>query len=521
VLGTAVAMFTGTIAPAAAGVTAVAAGETGGVVGGAALDKAGVVTDLPAGVPEPPAPTAEAWLLADLESGDVIASSGAHTPLAPASTLKVLTALALLPQLDTKRPYVARAADASAEGSSVGLVTGSRYTVNDLLHGLMLGSGNDTASAFATLAGGLDKATTTMTEKARELRAEDTVVRNTSGLDAPGQVSSVYDLALIGRAALADPTLGKVMATAGYRFPAEGTALDGERERFEIQNHNKLLYNFDGATGGKTGYTDAARHTYIGSAERNGRRYVVTMLKGEGRLWQQAGVLFDWAFGPGAKAEPVGTLVEPRQSEPAVENEDDDGAAAAAVLPASPASGEDSPGVPAPVLVVVAVMLAGAVVVATTDIPGPWRRGTVRPASAGGISALAVAVFRRGTPGGDRRERDGGYDVGHGRNGYDVGHGRERAAMDAYVPTMPTASAIPATGRRALRTEHPPGAWDAPEATAPRTTSRVRATRPAPAARAVSYEAPYEPSYEARPTRTRAEARGQRPAPERTPRHRA
>lgn len=519
-LGTAVAMFTGTIAPAAAGVTAVVAGETGGVVGGAALDKAGVVTDLPAGVPEPPAPTAEAWLLADLESGDVIASSGAHTPLAPASTLKVLTALALLPQLDTKRPYVARAADASAEGSSVGLVTGSRYTVNDLLHGLMLGSGNDTASAFATLAGGLDKATTTMTEKARELRAEDTVVRNTSGLDAPSQVSSVYDLALIGRAALADPTLGKVMATAGYRFPAEGTALDGERERFEIQNHNKLLYNFDGATGGKTGYTDAARHTYIGSAERNGRRYVVTMLKGEGRLWQQAGVLFDWAFGPGAKAEPVGTLVEPRQSEPAVENEDE-GAAAAAVLPASPASGEDSPGVPAPVLVVVAVMLAGAVVVATTDIPGPWRRGTVRPASAGGISALAVAVFRRGTPGGDRRERDDRYDVGHGRNGYDAGHGRDRAATDAYVPTMPTASAIPATGRRALRTEHPPGAWDPPEATAPQTASRVRATRPAPAARTVPYEAPYEASYEAPPTRTRAEARGQRPAPERTPRHRA
>jgi serine-type D-Ala-D-Ala carboxypeptidase (penicillin-binding protein 5/6) len=275
------------------------------------LDRAGVVTDLPRDVPAPPAPQSTGWLLADLDSGNVIAAQGAHTRLAPASTLKVLTALALTTGVDPDTVYTARDSDAAIDGSKVGLVPGSRYTVNDLLHGLMLGSGNDCAEGLAAVYGGDRKAVEQMNAIAKDLGAKDTRAQTPSGLDAPGQFSTVYDLALISRAALDDAKVGKVMATQNYRFPAEGRALGAGRKRFAIQNHNRLLGFFPGATGGKTGFTQAARQAFVGSAERGGKRYVVTILHGEGRPWQQAGDLLEWAFRYAPKAEPVGRLVEP------------------------------------------------------------------------------------------------------------------------------------------------------------------------------------------------------------------
>jgi D-alanyl-D-alanine carboxypeptidase (penicillin-binding protein 5/6) len=306
------------------------------------LDRAGVVTDLPRGVPAPPAPQSVGWLLADLDTGNVIAAQGAHTKLAPASTLKVLTALALTTGVDPETVYTARDADATIDGSKVGLVPGSRYTVDDLLHGLMLGSGNDCAEALAAVYGGDKKAIAQMNTVAKELGAEDTRAETPSGLDAPGQVTTVHDLAVISRAALDDAKVGKVMATQNYRFPAEGRAIGAGRKKFAIQNHNRLLGFFPGATGGKTGFTQAARQSFVGSAERDGKRYVVTILRGEGRPWQQAGELLDWAFRYAPEAEPVGRLASPAKEASSdsraritVQNGD------AALLAATP-SGEDA-----------------------------------------------------------------------------------------------------------------------------------------------------------------------------------
>jgi D-alanyl-D-alanine carboxypeptidase (penicillin-binding protein 5/6) len=332
------------------------------------LDRAGVVTDLPRDVPAPPAPQSTGWLLADLDTGDVVAAQGAHTKLAPASTLKVLTALSLTTGVDPDTVYTARDSDATIDGSKVGLVPGSRYTVNDLLHGLMLGSGNDCAEALAAVYGGDRKAVAQMNAIAKELGAKDTHAETPSGLDAPGQVSTVYDLALISRAALADAKVGKVMATQNYRFPAEGRALGAGRERFSIQNHNRLLGFFPGATGGKTGFTQAARQAFVGSAARGGKRYVVTILHGEGRPWQQAGELLDWAFRYAPKAEPVGRLVEPsgdRTSSEAraritVQNGD------AALLASSPGDSASTFGVPGIVWGVGGVFLVVLVVWTTT-----------------------------------------------------------------------------------------------------------------------------------------------------------
>jgi serine-type D-Ala-D-Ala carboxypeptidase (penicillin-binding protein 5/6) len=277
-------------------------------LGGAELARPGLHVSVPAGVARPPALRATAWVVADLATGNVLAACNAHVPLAPASTLKILTALALHGRIDPNKPYVATDADASADGTRVGLSPGSRYTVADLWHGLLMGSGNDTANALASLAGGTAEAARLMTSTAHALGAGDTVVSNTSGLDAAGQVSSAYDLALLGRALLKDPALATLVRTKTYRFPDKGTAFGRTRKSYQIQNHDLLLFNYPGATGIKNGYTEAAGASFVGSASRNGRSYVVALLKADVNSWKLAGSLLDWAFAAGGRAAPLGVL---------------------------------------------------------------------------------------------------------------------------------------------------------------------------------------------------------------------
>ena len=285
-----------------------------------ALDTSGRL--LPAGVPAPPEVPAASWLVADVDTGEVLAAQSPRAPLAPASTLKLLTALALAPELEPDATWTAVHEDAAIDGSKVGVVPGSVYTVEDLMHALLLGSGNDAANALAGMVGGMGAATSRMQEVAEQLGAEDTVVRNTSGLDAEGQVSTAVDLALIGRAVLADPELAALVRTTRYQFPGEGTTFGPERPRFEVANHNRLLYGYEGALGLKNGYTRAAGGSFVGAVERDGRRYLVTLLKSEGSTSQQARALLDWAVVHGPAAEPVATLPAPTAAEEARRTED-------------------------------------------------------------------------------------------------------------------------------------------------------------------------------------------------------
>ncbi len=305
-------------------------------VGGEKLISTAVLTDLPAGVPKPKPPKAASWLIADLNSRSVLAARRAHVPLAPASTLKIFTALALAPKLDPAKVYRGQEADAAIDGTKVGIDPGSTYTVNDLLHGMMMGSGNDCANALGALVGGTPKAVDLMQETALGLGAFDTVPRNTSGLDAKGQVSSAYDLALAGSAALQDKQLATIMKTTAYKFPGIGKSLSKKRERYETQNHNRLLRNYDGSIGVKNGYTVAARGSFVGAATRGGRTYLVVVMRSEGSTWRQAADLLDWAFAHGKRANPVGALVKPGEltakTGPAV---GDDGLSLVAATPAA------------------------------------------------------------------------------------------------------------------------------------------------------------------------------------------
>jgi D-alanyl-D-alanine carboxypeptidase len=223
-------------------------------IGGEQLAAIGTPVVSPA-APVLPEIDAASWLIADLNTGDVLAARNAHLPLPPASTLKLLAALVLLPDIDPGLTYDATDGDASVEGSRVGLVPEETYSKSDLEHGLMLASGNDAAHALAEIAGGQQAGVAAMNAEAIRLGAFNTAAKTPHGLDEPGQVSTAYDLALIARAALADEGLAELMQTTTYDFPG----LDGAT--YQIQNQNRLLGRYEGAIGLKTGYTSGAGHT--------------------------------------------------------------------------------------------------------------------------------------------------------------------------------------------------------------------------------------------------------------------
>ena len=281
-------------------------------VGGPRLDGPGPIVDLPVGVPAPPPQTAVSWLLADVESGDVLAAQAAHLPLRPASTQKMLTSLVLLPRLDPATVYTAIPDDANAEGSKVGIVPGATYTVDELFRGLFLASGNDAAHALAEVGGGQEPTVAAMNALADTLQARDTTPANPSGLDADTQWSSAYDLALIARAGLEMESFRSYIATRRSQFPGAMPALPGEvRSSFEIANQNKLLVNYPGGIGVKTGYTSQARGTYVGAAARDGTTLVVTLMHTGPAAWRDGAALLDWGFAHRAAIRPVGQLVDP------------------------------------------------------------------------------------------------------------------------------------------------------------------------------------------------------------------
>ncbi len=360
-----------TAGPAAATTTAPAP------VGGERLTGGAPVYDVPAGVPAPPQLAAASYVLADATSGAVLVAQNPHGRTLPASTLKALTALTVIPLLSPAERYTAVPEDL-VEGTKVGMSPGSSYSVQQLLQGMMLSSGNDAATGLARVAGGdggVEQTVAAMQQNAIRLGALDTVVKDPSGLDAPGQVTSSYDLALIARAALRLPAFDALVATRRVRFP--GKAEVGKvRRSYEIQNHNSLLFNYPGAIGVKNGYTVAARWTIVGAATRGGRTYVVTALARADRSWRPTAALLDWAFAHGARARPIGRLVEPGEVQPT------------AAVPGGTTEGGVAVEPSVPMTVGGAISPPSASVVAR-PVPGtPWARWI----GAGGLASASLVV---------------------------------------------------------------------------------------------------------------------------------
>jgi D-alanyl-D-alanine carboxypeptidase (penicillin-binding protein 5/6) len=284
-------------------------GPDGGTVGGEALDSRGVVV-ADGAPPLPDGVAAAGWLVADAGTGDVLAARDPHGRYYPASTLKTLTLLTLMPLLDPNQVVVGTVEDENVEGSRVGLVQGGQYPVSLLFQALILQSGNDAANALARAAGGVDVTVAAMNETARAIGAYDTVAGTPSGLDMAGQSSSPYDLALIFRALIADPATAAVLTTPTAQMPP----VDGRTPGYQIQSQNPLRTTYPGDLGSKTGFTDAARHTFVTAAERGGRRLVVSIMDTENtplRAADQARLLLDWGFAVPAGTRGVGRLVSP------------------------------------------------------------------------------------------------------------------------------------------------------------------------------------------------------------------
>src|SRR5829696_7758684 len=290
-----------------AGAASATGDRTDGTVGGERLATSGVVVDA-AGADPLPKVSGDAWVVADLGTGEVLAAKDPHGRYRPASIMKVLTALTVLPQVSPDDVYTAQWEDANAEGSRVGLVPDATYTVRNLFEALFLVSGNDAATALANAAGGVQTTVAAMNRTARDLGARDTTARNPSGLDAPGQLTSAYDMSVLARAALAREDVRAYASTVKSQFPGKMPRAGKSRKSYEIYTQDRLLLNYRGAIGLKTGWTTKARGTFIGAATRNGRTLVATVLHSEGDAWRDSAALLTWGFRSAGHAEPVGTL---------------------------------------------------------------------------------------------------------------------------------------------------------------------------------------------------------------------
>ncbi|KDE98041.1 D-alanyl-D-alanine carboxypeptidase [Mycolicibacterium aromaticivorans JS19b1 = JCM 16368] len=249
-------------------------------------------TPQPAGaVTAPPDGPARAWLVADLDTGQILGSREPYSAHAPASTIKPLLAMVVLDQLAPNAAIRATAANTQVECSCVGLVPGQMYTARQLLDGLLLVSGNDAANLLADMLGGQLAAVQKMNAKAYQLGARSTRAGSPSGLDGPGweSVTTPHDLALIYREALRYPLFVQIVHQTSAQFPDRS----GYRE---IKNQDRLLRSYAGFIGGKSGYTDLARETYVGMAQRGGHRLIVVEMYGDDDLWNQAAQLLDWGF---------------------------------------------------------------------------------------------------------------------------------------------------------------------------------------------------------------------------------
>jgi D-alanyl-D-alanine carboxypeptidase (penicillin-binding protein 5/6) len=275
--------------------------------GGPLMASQGTVVQYPSrGAARVPNIPASSWVIANADTGQVLAAKDPHGRFGPASTMKILTALTLIPRLNPDSMVLASRLAADTEPMDAGLVAGRRYKVSDLFTALLTISANDAAVALTQATGSFSKGMALINAEAHHLQAYDVVARQPNGLPAGGQVESAYDEALIARQALATPAFMKYDETLSARF--EVKPHDWET----LVNQNWLLTKYRGALGGKIGWTVSSAATYVGLARRNGVTLIVTIMHCTALQEITSAVkLLNWGFAMNGKASPVGTLVNP------------------------------------------------------------------------------------------------------------------------------------------------------------------------------------------------------------------
>ena len=229
--------------------------------------------------------SAESAILLDAQTGRVLYEKQADKQSLIASTTKIMTALVVCEQINVLDRVRIPQEAVGIEGSSMYLKAGEVMTVQELLYGLMLRSGNDAAVALAIYCGGtVEGFAELMNDKAHRLGMNDTHFVNPNGLDAPGHYSTARDMAKLAAYAMENPIFAQTVSTK--------TVQAANRT---LCNHNKLLWSLEGAEGVKTGFTKAAGRILVSSCSRQGRRLIAVTIN-DPNDWQDHKQLMDSGF---------------------------------------------------------------------------------------------------------------------------------------------------------------------------------------------------------------------------------
>lgn len=238
--------------------------------------------------------SAKAAILMHADSGRVLYEKNADEHMLIASTTKIMTAIVVLEHCELDDLVEVDSRSAGIEGSSMYLKAGESYTVEDLLYGLLLVSGNDAASALALhVADSMEEFAELMNAKAAELGMTESSFKNAHGLDEEGHYSTARDMAKLAAYCMGNEDFARIAGTVSHTV--------GEQT---LVNHNRLLREYDGCLGLKTGYTMAAGRTLVTCAERDGARYVCVTLNNPDD-WDDHKALYDWAFANYSFAEVI------------------------------------------------------------------------------------------------------------------------------------------------------------------------------------------------------------------------
>ena len=243
----------------------------------------------------------EGVYLMDAKTGQVLYEKNSDVQYMPASTTKIMTAILALEQCNLTDQVTIGENPPKADGSSIGIEQGEVYTIEELLYGLLLESGNDCAEAIAEhISGSIDEFAKLMNEKAKELGATNTTFKNPSGLTEDGHLTTAHDLALIMRYASQNSDFVRISQTPSYFY--ENHPYSDGSEKW-ASNHNPLLkenaaYTYQYAYVGKTGYTVATNHSYAAVAVKDDQEIVGAFLNATDKdgLYTGVGQLFDWGF---------------------------------------------------------------------------------------------------------------------------------------------------------------------------------------------------------------------------------
>ncbi len=236
-----------------------------------------------------PSVSAKAAVLLDANDGRILYEKNALARLPMASTTKIMTALVALESASLDSVVTIPSAAVGVEGSSVYLTVGERLTLRELLYAVLLSSANDAATAVAiAISGSVESFADKMNATAARLGLRDTHFVNPHGLDADGHYTSALDLARLTACALKNQEFRRIVST--YKHEISGPA--GARL---LVNHNKLLKNYDGCIGVKTGFTKKTGRCLVSAAERDGLTLVAVTLA-DPDDWRDHAAMLDYGF---------------------------------------------------------------------------------------------------------------------------------------------------------------------------------------------------------------------------------